>query len=139
MNIKERFLSTALIAACCVALLDGAQAQTDYEVPRTEWGQPDLQGVWNFSSNTPMQRPTSYGTQEFLTAEQIEEAVERQARRAADADAAAAKRVVNPDAPPVIDYVLGYNDFWFEVAGLGDTVRTSHIVYPENGRVPPAV
>lgn len=29
-------------------------AQGDYEVPRTEWGLPDLQGVWNFSSQTPM-------------------------------------------------------------------------------------
>ena len=75
-----------------------------------------------------MQRPTSYGTQEFLTAEQIEEAVERQARAAAAADAAAAQRVVDPEAPPVTDNPGGYNDFWFEVAGLGDTVRTSHIV-----------
>ncbi|SVB94189.1 uncharacterized protein METZ01_LOCUS247043, partial [marine metagenome] len=30
----------------------------NYEVPRTQWGQPDLQGVWNFSSNVPMQRPS---------------------------------------------------------------------------------
>ena len=139
MIIKKRSLSTTLTTACCIALLHGAQAQTDYEVPRTEWGQPDLQGVWNFSSNTPMQRPTRYGTQEFLTAEQIEEAVERQARAAAAADAAAAQRVVDPEAPPVTGDPGGYNDFWFEVAGLGDTVRTSHIVYPENGRVPPAV
>ena len=29
----------------------------DYEAPRTEWDQPDLQGVWNWSSNVPMQRP----------------------------------------------------------------------------------
>ena len=138
MKIKKRFLSTALTTACCVALLDGAHAQTDYEAPKTEWGQPDLQGV-ELRFNTPMQRPTSYGTQEFLTAEQIEEAVERRARAAAAADAAAAQRVVDPEAPPVTDNPGGYNDFWFEVAGLGDTVRTSHIVYPENGRVPPAV
>lgn len=139
MTTNKRFSSTTLAAACCIALLHGAQAQTDYEVPRTEWDQPDLQGVWNFSSNTPMQRPTRYGTQEFLTAEQIEEAVERQARTAAAAEAAAAQRVVDPEAPPVGDDPGGYNDFWFEVAGLGDTVRTSHIVYPEDGRVPTAV
>ena len=101
MTINKRSSSTTLAAACCIALLHGAQAQTDYEVPRTEWDQPDLQGVWNFSSNTPMQRPTRYGTQEFLTAEQIEEAVERQARTAAAAEAAAAQRVVDPEAPPV--------------------------------------
>ena len=139
MIINKRLLPIALAATCNVALLHGAQAQTDYEVPRTEWGHPDLQGVWNFSSNTPMQRPSRYGTQEFLTEEQLQEAVERQTRSAAAAEAAAAQRVIDPDAPPVTDNPGGYNDFWIEVAGIGDTVRTSHIVYPENGRVPPAV
>ena len=33
-------------------------AADDYVAPRTQWGQPDLQGVWNFSSNIPMQRPS---------------------------------------------------------------------------------
>ena len=94
MITNKRFLSTTLAAACCFALLHGAQAQTDYEVPRTEWDQPDLQGVWNFSSNTPMQRPTRYGTQEFLTAEQIEEAVERQARTAAAAEVPRSKWLI---------------------------------------------
>jgi len=34
-----------------------AQSGDNYAVPRTEWGHPDLQGVWNFNSETPMQRP----------------------------------------------------------------------------------
>ena len=136
---KKRSFSAAILIACSSLLTLSAQAQSDYEVPRTEWGQPDLQGVWNFSSNTPMQRPTRYGTQEFLTQEQIEEAIARQERAAAAAEAAAAQRVVDPDAPPVTDNPGGYNDFWIESAGIGDTVRTSHIVYPENGRVPEAV
>ena len=41
--------------------------------------------------------------------------------------------------PEATDNPGGYNDFWFETAGLGDVVRTSHIVYPENGRSPAAV
>jgi len=86
-----------------------------------------------------MQRPERYGTQEFLTQEQIQEAIDRQQTRAAAADAAAAKLVIDPDAPLATDNPGGYNDFWFESAGIGDTVRTSHIVYPENGRVPDAV
>lgn len=116
-----------------------AQGSNDYEPPRTQWGQPDLQGVWNFSSNIPMQRPERYGTQEFLTPEQIEEAIARQEAAAAAADAAAAQRVVDPDAPPETDNPGGYNDFWVESAGIGDVVRTSHIVYPENGRLPAVV
>jgi len=45
----------------------------DYEVPRTEWDQPDLQGVWNWSSNVPMQRPSQYGERQFLTPEEVED------------------------------------------------------------------
>lgn len=130
-----KFSALTFIALAAV----NTQAQDDYEVPRTEWGQPDLQGVWNFSSNTPMQRPQRYGNQEFLTREQIEEAIARQEAAAAAADAAAAQAVVDPDAPPVTDNPGGYNDFWIESAGIGDTVRTSHIVYPQDGRVPAAV
>ena len=58
---------------------------------------------------------------------------------AAAAAAAAATLVVDPDAPPEGDNPGGYNDFWFESAGIGDLVRTSHIVYPKDGRVPEAV
>jgi len=103
----------------------GAVAQ-DYEVPRTEWGQPDLQGVWNWSSNVPMQRPTRYGDRQFLTPEEVEEA----ARRRAEADASS-------DAALNIEGVDGsYNDFWIENQGIGGNVRTSHIIYPTNGRLP---
>ena len=77
-----------------------AQSTDEYVVPRTEYGQPDLQGVWNFSSSTPMQRSERYGTQEFLTPEQIEQAVQRQARTAAAADAREAELVLDPEAPP---------------------------------------
>lgn len=136
MNIKKLVIFSALSALAGYA---AAQADSAYEVPRTEYGQPDLQGVWNFSSNTPMQRPKKYGNQEFLTREQIEEAIAQQEARAAAADAAAAQRVVNPDAPDATDNPGGYNDFWLEVRGLGDTVRSSHIVYPLDGRVPAAV
>lgn len=135
---QQNLLKISALTFVALAVVN-AQAQVDYEVPRTEWGQPDLQGVWNFSSNTPMQRPQRYGNQEFLTREQIEEAIARQEAAAAAADAAAAQVVVDPDAPPVTDNPGGYNDFWVESAGIGDTVRTSHIVYPEDGRVPAAV
>lgn len=118
-----------------------AMAQEDtYEAPKTEYGYPDLQGVWNFSSSTPMQRPQRFGEQEFLTREEVQTAIASQEARAVAADAAAARLVVNPEAPPVGDGDPGgYNDFWFEMANIGDTVRTSLIVYPLNGRLPPAV
>ncbi len=116
-----------------------AQSAGAYEIPRTEHGQPDLQGVWNFSSSTPMQRAERYGTQEFLTAEQVQEQIERQARMAARADAQEAELNLNPEAPPAGQTPRGYNTFWIEMGNRGDNVRTAHIVYPESGRVPAAV
>ena len=98
----------------------------DYESPRTEWDQPDLQGVWNWSSNVPMQRPSQYGERQFLTQEEVEEFARR--RAAADAGSDAALNIEGVDG--------SYNDFWIENQGIGGNVRTSHIVYPENGRLP---
>ena len=116
----------SLISLILTSLFTLAVVAQDYEVPRTEWGQPDLQGVWNWSSNVPMQRPARFGDRQFLTREEIEEA----GRRRAAADA-------NSDAALPIEGVDGsYNDFWVENAGIGDNVRTSHIVYPANGRIP---
>ena len=106
------------------------QALDDYEIPRTEWGQPDLQGVWNFSSNVSMQRPRRFGSREFMT----EEEVAQLCARLAAADAASDQAVPQRDGGPG-----GYNDFWVESAGLTDYIRTSHIVYPITGRLPDTV
>ena len=139
--MKKQLTLAALSLGLVLGLVQSGQAQqiSEYTVPRTQWGQPDLQGVWNFSSDIPMQRPERFGTQEFLTSAEIEAMrAEQEADRLA-AEQAAAARVVDPDAPPVTDDPGGYNDFWVESAGIGDTVRTSHIVYPENGRYPARV
>lgn len=124
-QISKVIFSLSLLMGMAVS----AVAQSEYEVPRTEWDQPDLQGVWNFSSDVPMQRPTQFGTRQFLTAEEIEEIKARQA--AADAASDSALNIEGVDE--------SYNDFWIENAGIGETVRTSHIVYPESGQMPELV
>jgi hypothetical protein len=102
-------------------------AADDYTAPRTQWGQPDLQGVWNFSSNTPIQRPAIFGEREFLTADEIEEMQLRLAEQDANSDAAISTAGVDES----------YNDFWVEKFGIGGDERTSLIVYPANGQLPP--
>ena len=118
------------INSLVLALLLGGSSLSlfaqDYEAPRTEWGQPDLQGVWNWSSNVPMQRPSQYGERQFLTQEEVEEFARR--RAAADAGSDAALNIEGVDG--------SYNDFWIENQGIGGNIRTSHIVYPEDGRLP---
>jgi hypothetical protein len=129
MNFRKLFVFSALLpVAITTSSFSAAQESDDYTAPRTEYGQPDLQGVWNFSSNIPMQRNRRFGEQEFLTPEEVAEERARVEAAAAAAAAAAATLVVDPDAPPEGDNPGGYNDFWFESAGIGDLVRTSHIV-----------
>ena len=137
MKIKLLLFVCTLFAPISLSF---AQTADDYVAPRTEWGQPDLQGIWNFNSNTPMERPDRFGTQEFLTPEEAEQDRLRQEERRIAADAREAELVVNPVAPPAgASSTGGYNSFWYETASIGENVRTSLIVYPRNGRLPARV
>ena len=121
------------VAVCATVVCVVSIAAEDYTtVPRTQWGDPDLQGVWNFSSNVPFERPARFGDREFMTDDEV---AELRARLAA-ADAASDQAVDRPDTG---DDPGGYNDFWVESAGITNQIRTSHLVYPENGRLPAAV
>lgn len=119
-------LSTARCLVLCLIPALGFAAE-EYENPRTEWGLPDLQGVWNFASNTPMLRPARYGNRQFLTDEELDELEASLASQDNTSDAAL--QITGVDE--------SYNDFWVESAGLGEARMTSHLIYPENGRLPP--
>ncbi|HAJ76994.1 MAG TPA: hypothetical protein DCM64_11125, partial [Gammaproteobacteria bacterium] len=80
--------SSLILFVFCSLLTTLVTAADVYQAPRTEWGKPDLQGVWNFSSNVPMQRPTRYGERQFLTDQEIEELLARRAEADANSDSA---------------------------------------------------
>ena len=42
---------------------------------KTPWGDPDLQGIWSNPYVTPLERPKEFGTRQFLTKEEIAEAL----------------------------------------------------------------
>ena len=66
--MSNRYLAVTLAVIACVALAPGpTAAQSSGDSPRTSWGDPDLQGIWNNSTLTPFQRPASLADQEFLT------------------------------------------------------------------------
>ena len=121
---KTLFCLTILSSLIPLVSVNGAE---NYTAALTEWGQPDLQGVWNFSSEIPLQRPGQYGEREFLTEEEIAQIRARRVAIDDFSDAAIPNGGVNE----------AYNDFWIESAGIGDVVRTSIIVYPTDGRLPP--
>ncbi len=123
-----RSFKTARSALGLLALaLSSLSHAQSYEAPRTEWGQPDLQGVWNFSSDRPMIRPSEFGEREFLSDAEIAEIVALAAAQDANTDGAL----------PIAGVDESYNDFWIENAGIGGLQRTSHIIYPKNGQLPP--
>lgn len=119
-----------LLLLFCFSILSSQPglAAEDYAAPRTEWGQADLQGVWNFSSNVPIQRPEHFGEQQFLTDDELAES--RVERFQIGTPAGPTKSPSGAEA--------FYNDnIWLENFGSDANVRTSRIVYPLNGRLPP--
>ena len=108
---------------------------------RTTWGTPDLQGVWDFRTITPMERPANLADQEFLTDEEAanldQEAFDRIQNLA---DRPARRTEVDPsgNVDRGIDGAPGsYNDFWFDRGtSVIPTKRTSLVVDPPDGRIP---
>jgi hypothetical protein len=107
----------------------------DYEVPRTENDQPDLNGIWNFNDSTPFERPDRFGTREFLNAEELAARDQRlatgQDRRDAS-EATVSERVMNV---PTND-TGAYNLFWSYYDEPYPNDRTSLIIYPQDGKIP---
>ena len=99
--------------------------QADSAVPRLADGRPDLNGVWDFRTLTPLERPVEFGEKAFLTAEE-----------AAELKAAS----VRVDREPGPGEVGAYNQFWYDQgADVIDGRRTSLLFDPPDGRIPPLV
>jgi len=96
--------------------------------PRTPWGHPDLQGVWNVASGTPLERPEKYAGREFLTNEELRQA-EKDAEERSDAD----RRL---GSGTLADLRREHNEFWFDKRSTIMTRRTSLITDPSDGKLP---
>jgi len=100
--------------------------------PRTPWGDPDLQGVWNDATSTPLQRPSSRADKDVLSDEEANE-FQQQLAFELTRD--------RRDGGPEVDVNRAYNDHWMDARRLKITAdrRTSLIVDPPDGRIPPLV
>ncbi len=122
----ERFRFVA--AALAVLSLVPAYAISQ-NAPRMPDKKPDLQGIWSNATITPLERPQDLAGKAFFTAEEAA-AYEKQVRARNDGD----RRDGNPEA----DLAVGYNDFWWDRGTrVVSTLRTSLIVDPADGRIPP--
>ena len=107
-------------------------------VPPTTWGHPDLQGVWDFRTVTPLERPADLADKAFLTEE---EAAALEAQGIARRERLLEPTEVRTEPLPAGGggrAVGGYNDFWLDYGTnvIADR-RTSLIVDPPDGRLPP--
>ena len=95
------------------------RAAVSWTPPRTAWGDPDLHGIWNSATMTPLERGRGLGLREAFTAEEAaayeKQTIERQS-------------VTNNTAGP---------DWWDPGTRHLMNRRTSLIVDPADGRIPP--
>ena len=131
MTYRRLIASTALVFVAWTPIASAqpasaGRAPDGSPAPRMPWGVPDLQGVWDHGTATPLERPDRYEGREFLTAEEIAEAninattfatSERRSELSAERDVG-----------------LAYNQFWWD-RGLSDG-RTALIIDPPNGKIP---
>ena len=138
-RVSNRFLAAVGVLATLAA--PPAPAATNWALPRTSDGQPDLQGVWLSNGATPLERPKGLEGRPFLTDAEVAELKKRAARLFKEANS---------------DYAGGDNAFLAAYANVdryenpnlsqGSTVdmvdrefdnRTSLIVDPPDGKLPP--
>ena len=65
--------------------------QQNYTVPRTAWGDPDIEGVYTFAPLTPFQRPAAQAGKDVLTEEETKALEEQLKKKQAEIAAIEAK------------------------------------------------
>jgi len=130
---KLLLISRQVVAALFV--LGGSQVllAQDYSPPLTEFGVPDVQGVWNFKTRTSLERPDVYdGALEIDEATMLENML-------STPDYIAALEANGAEAPGPQN-VGGYNGWWITpgdaLASMNGMFRTSLIVDPLDGKIP---
>lgn len=111
-------------------LADSAKSWT---LPRTADGQPDLQGVWDYRTITPLERPKDLGTKAFFTEAEAAEYEKKENQRQN-------RDLIDPEQGGLFypaGGVVPYNEFWYDRGNkVAGTKRTSLIIDPPDGRLP---
>jgi len=103
-------------------------AKSGWTLSRTPDGQPDLQGFWTNTTYVPLERPKNV-TKEFYTREEAAEMIKR----------AALVEEEQTEPGTVADVHYDFTQFGLDRSqgALAPNLRTSLIVDPRDGRIPP--
>ena len=147
--MKSRFLASTVFLAVVIALVRVASIPVAAQAPkvaakanppRTANGQPDLQGLWNYSTLTPMERPRELAGKAFFSEEEAA-GYEKRALQNRNVDL---NRETTPTARGLIngtveteDLASAYNEFWWDRGTkIVRTRRTSLVIDPPDGKIP---
>ena len=133
--IGARLMVAALLPLTPVHLSGEEQEPAASSVPRTPWGAVDLQGIWNMDRETPFQRAEELADREFFTDEEmaarLEELTEQPVRNE--------YRDTRKERGSEQDVAGAYNAVWQADRRTQVSRRTSQVIDPPNGRIPPLV
>src|SRR5882672_2596965 len=120
-------IAAAAVSAVIAVSITGTSAQAPVPTFKTPWGEPDLQGIWTDETDTPLERSPKFANQEFFTEAQRAD-LDRQRSSMLGRDQRAERGTI-------ADVAGAYNDVFTPKKRTG--ARTSRIVEPANGRLPP--
>jgi hypothetical protein len=126
--IAKYMLTCSLVVIAAAAAAAQQPAAGDAAMPRTPWGDPDLQGVWDYWTFTPLERPKEFAGKATLTDEEVAQLAKRLGEQVTAGDA----------RRPVAGGPVGYSQQdWTDRARATVLKQTSLIVDPPDGRIPP--
>jgi hypothetical protein len=129
MKHRRLFIALAGVAILgAIPALPQNEKPGSWTAPRASDGHPDLEGIWTNKTITPMERPKDLAGKAFFTPEE------------AKAFTAATNKRNDKDqrGGGVLDVLYAYNAFWWDSGTkLLPNMRTSIVVDPPDGRIPP--
>ncbi len=137
-RLSSSMLTVAIATAAAGALVSVPMTRASAQAPAasvtppapaltTPWGEPDLQGIWTDETDTPLQRSPKFANQEFFTEVQRADLDKERSELL--------RRDRRVERGTELDVAGAYNALFMTQKRTG--ARTSMIVDPANGRIPP--